>query len=402
MTLLTDRPPVAGDRAFERVRTREFPALEQTSFLNAASFGPLPQRARRAMDEFAALRQNAHEFAGFDFAAPLGECRRAAARLIGARESEIALAPNTSHGLYLAARMLSQHSASTGRGGDAPRIVVSDREFPANMLPWLGLERQGAVVDVAPTDEDGLPSRDALFERLDRDDVALFALSAVQFASGYRADLEEFGRFCRERGILFVVDAIQAAGMVPLDVRAQHVDVLACGGQKWLCGPLGSGFVYVRDELCERLRPDLTGWLATQASADVTTLLDYDAALLDDARRFELGSLAVQDCIGLTHGIELILELGVERVWQRIRSLARPLLAWAEDHDNVEPLIAAGSARASGIVCMRLPEAARVQQALAEQGVVCALREGVLRFSPHYYNTHDEIARVVDLLARAV
>lgn len=384
--------------AFAGIRNAEFAALDDAIYLNAASFGPLPERTRSAMDEFSRLRQAAHEFARFDVDAPLHRCRAAAARVIGASPAEVALAPNTSYGLYLAARLIGQFCSARARDVERPRIVVSDREFPANVLPWLGLERSGALVDVVPTDERGLPRHDALCSSLEHEDVVVFALSAVQFASGYRADLEHFGRVCRERDILFVVDAIQAAGMIPLDVRAAQADIVACGGQKWLCGPFGSGFTYVRRELCEELRPELAGWLSTSASQDFSNLLDYHASLLADARRFETGSLGVQDYVGLSRSIELILELGMDRVWQRIRSLQAPLLDWAAAHPDAEPLLHEDPERRSGILCVRVPGAAGVHARLTEQGVICVVREGALRFSPHFYNTDDEIARVVDIL----
>lgn len=383
----------------QAIRELEFPHLVGCTFLNAGSFGPLPRRTRVAVDALLRMREAApDEYARLDFAEPLDRCRRAAAALVGARPEEIALGPNTSFGLFLAATLLPQVCRRDGRPLEDATLLVSDREFPANVLPWLGLRRRGARVEIVPTDAHGFPREDAIVERLGRGDVALLAVSAVQFASGHRADLERLGAACRRMGTLFVVDAIQAAGAAPIDVRAAHVDVLACGGQKWLCAPHGSGFAYVRDELCDRFEPPLRGWLSTTAALDFASLLDYGAPLVDDARRFEQGSHAIQDHAGLACSIELLLELGVGRIAAHLAELRAPLQDWAMRHPRARLASPPPGTADSAIVCIALGDTARAFERLTEAGIVCALREGVLRFSPHVYNTSDEIGGVVALL----
>lgn len=389
----------AAPSVFQEVREAEFPDLQGCTFLNAASFGPLPRRGRAALEELLRLRSEApHRFAGYDFAVALDRCRNAAARLIGARPAEIALGPNTTFGLFLAAALLPQVCRQQGRPIEDATVLVSDREFPANVLPWLGLRRRGVRVELIATDADGFPREDAILERLRGGDVAMIAISAVQFASGYRADLRRLGSACRRVGALFVVDAIQAAGAVPIDVSDQPIDILSCGGQKWLCAPHGSGFAYVRGELCDRLEPPLRGWLSTTAAADVSRLLDYRAPLVDDARRFEQGSLAVHDQLALAHSIELLLELGIETIEQHIRGIVRPLLDWADAAPAVRLASPPPGPSSSAIVCLEVRRPEGVFEALTRAGVACALREGVLRFSPHLYNTTDEIERLTGLL----
>lgn len=382
-----------GD-VFTLARAREFGSFGGRVYLNAASFGPLPERGRRAIEQFNTRRWRA-DLDDSDLTAPLVAARATAARLIGAAPDEIALTPNTNTGISIAA------TAALRLGGQRRIILIHDREFPANVYPWLALERMGCIVEIIPPDAHGLPQEDAMLARIGNGDVAAVSVSFVQFSSGYRADLAALGRACRETGTLFVIDAIQGLGAVPLDVRACQADVLACGGQKWLCGPWGSGFTYVRSGLVGQFEPLLPGWLAFEASHDFTQLLRYRYELLADARRFETGSLGFQDYLGLNESLELLLDLQVHRIWQHVRGLQAPIIAWA--NERAIPIVSdLCDTRRSGILCIRPPNADLVLAALSRAGVHCALRENSIRFSPHWYNTVGDIERVIDVLDASV
>ena len=372
----------------------EFDALAGTTYLNAAVSGPLPERSRRALAEFHD-RRAAARLTEQDFTPLLARARAAAARLVGGGVDEIALVPNTSVGLNHAAAFLLQRRAE---GDDRPTIVVTDREFPANVYPWLELERVGYRVEIVPCDALGRPDEGALYARVDRDDVALFAISAVQFATGWSADLARFGALCTRREVFFVVDAIQAAGVVPLEPRAWGVDLLAAGGQKWLCSPWGTGFAWVPREHVTHWRPLHTGWLAYSASQDFNTLTKYERDLLDDARRFEVGSLPFPEFLAFALALELLNDAGVRRIHEHVRALHAPLLDWAAARDVVSLV---DDAHASGILCLRVPAAERTYAALQAGGVQCAMREGVLRIAPHFYNSSEDVARVIDILEDA-
>lgn len=376
--------------------TAEFSALDGACYLNAASSGPLPARSRAALDAFNA-RRAAARLTQDDFEPALARARAAAAALVGGGADEIALTPNTSVGLNLAASFVLQRRRE---GDDRPTIVFSDREFPANVYPWFELERAGFDVEVVPCDHLGRPDEDRLIERIDRDDVALLALSAVQFSTGWSADLARFGDVCRRRGIFFALDAIQGTGVVPLDPRACGVDLLATGGQKWLLSPWGTGFAWVARERITRYRPLHTGWLAYAASNDFGTLVDYDRDLLDDARRFEVGSLPYPEFLAFAHALELLGEIGVPRIAAHVRALQQPLIEWASARPDVQCLH--DPAHGSGIVCVHVPGADAAFAALQQAGVQCALREGVLRFAPHLYNGASDMERVIDALDSVV
>src|SRR6058998_241988 len=208
---------------FKALRTAEFPWTADTIYLNNASIGPIPERTRRALDEFTAKRTAPHLLPDRELFAGLAAARLGVAQLINCDPSEVALATNTGYGLNLAARALPL------KPGDV--VLLSDKEFPANVYPWLLL-------------------RDPK--------VRVLAVSFVQFSNGYRADLQKLSAACRGNGTYLVVDGIQGIGNSVLDVTETPIDILACGGQKWLLSPWGSGFVYVRKELVPTLEPAIT------------------------------------------------------------------------------------------------------------------------------------------------
>jgi selenocysteine lyase/cysteine desulfurase len=362
--------------------------------LNAAGFGLLPERTHQAINEFNDRRHRG-DLRDIDLMSALSSARSHAARLIGVAASEIALVPNTQVGINIAANAVLE------RATDRHTILLSAGEFPANVYPWLALRQHGFTVELLPTDARGLPREDVLMDRMAAGDVAANSVSFVQFASGFRMDLAALSEVCRAHDVLLVVDAIQGLGALPLDARALHIDVLACGGQKWLCSPWGSGFAYVRAGLLRTFEPTYPGWLSYQSSMDFSNLLSYDTALLDDARRFEVGSIAFQDQLGMAHSIEHLLDTGIAQIWQHILGLQQPLVEWAQRR-GVEITSDLTAARRSGILCIRPPQPAAAHAALVAAGIACAFREQAIRLAPHWYNTQDEIGRVLEVLDTAV
>lgn len=384
---ISTAPPQTDFRA---LRDAEFEYVARSPYLNAASVAPLPERARRAIDAYNLRRSNPHALRGDDFEPTLVRCRQAAAGLIGAGEDEIALLPNTSFGVNLAAQCLPLQA---GR-----RVIVSDREFPANMYPWLALPRlRGVQVDVIPADARGNPDEARILEELARGDVGLVALSAVQFTNGWLADGEAIGRACRAQGAWFVVDGIQALGQLPLDVAAWNADVLATGGQKWLCSPFGTGFTYVRRELVERMEPRVVGWTAMAASSDLERLLEYRQEWVPGARRFEVATQPWQDYAGMAESLELLGEAAPAQIRAHVLALLDPLAAFLEER-GVEIVSDMRPERRSGIFSFRPADAAGAFRALSQAGVGCVLREGAVRLSAHLYNQPEDVATVMNVL----
>jgi selenocysteine lyase/cysteine desulfurase len=374
---------------FRSLRSSEFPWTAEAIYLNNAGIGPIPERTRRLVDQLTARRTAPYLLDIRELHAALQESRVMVARLINAHPDEIALAANTSYGLNLAAAGLPL------KPGD--RVLISDREFPANVYPWLRLRERGIEVELAPTTGRGWPDEASLEERLEDPRVRVLAISMVQFASGYRANLDRLSARCRAAGCYLVVDAIQGIGQLPFDVQRTPVDILACGGQKWLLSPWGSGFVYVRRDLIGVLEPAVCGWMSFEGTDDVTQLTRYHDTLRSDARRFELATLPFQDLMGLKASVGLILELGVERIAAHTRALREPLYRLARQGE-LELVSPTDPEHDSAIVCVAPPRVAEVYHTLRKARVVCALREGAIRLSPHCYNTVEEIEKVVGIL----
>jgi cysteine desulfurase/selenocysteine lyase len=373
------------------LRAAEFPWADGTVYLNHASIGPLPERTRLVLDEFNRRRAAPFLLPDRELFAMLADSRRLAARLVGARAEEIGLTVNTGFGLGMAARALPLER------GDI--VLVSDKEFPANVYPWLRLADTGVVTELVPTTAEGWPDESRLLQRLRDPRVRVLAVSLVQFSNGYRVDLDRLSAAAREVGAWFVVDAIQGVGQIPVDLSRTRVDVLACGGQKWLLSPWGSGFVYVRQALIGSLSPSITGWLSFEGTDDLTRLTRYDDTLRADARRFELMTLPYQDFAGFNASLGLLLEVGIERIRDHLQTLHAPVLDWA-DRTGAR-VVSPRDERGSGILCLAPDRVEAAHRRLKAARVICSLREGAIRLSPHLYNTVAEMERVVEVLDSA-
>jgi cysteine desulfurase/selenocysteine lyase len=373
----------------ERLRREEFPWADagESVYLNAASTGPLPERCVRAQDDFTRLRAAPHRLtheAQFDV---LSRCRAHLASLIHADVGEIALAVNTGAGINLAAWALPL--------GDGDVVVTPDLEFPANVYPWMAAaDVRGFALQRVPS-RDGLLDGAALLAALDQPGVRVLAVSWVGFSTGTVADLDALGMACRERGIRFVVDAIQGLGPLMLDVGRTPIDMLACGGQKWLLSPWGTGFTYVRRELLHSLAPQPVSWMGVRGSDDFSRLLAYDMTWRDDARRFEQVTLPYQDFAGMAASLDLLHELGWDAVAQHARARAAELLDGAEARGI--PLVTPRT-RHAGIASVRPADAAAASARLTAARVAHSVREGVIRLAPYCYTTTAEVEVALDAL----
>jgi len=297
---------------------------------------------------------------------------------------------NTSYGLNLAERALPFEP------GDV--VITSDREYHSNIYPWMELEAARGVTLARVPCAGTLPDEEAILAALDGPRVRALVLSWVSFATGYRIDVARLGRACRERGIWFVLDAIQGVGAAPLDVATEHVDIVACGAQKWLLSPWGTGFVWVRPDLVQSLRPVDVSWMATRNSDDFTRLIDYDFTYRDDARRFEMITLPYQDFGGLNASLDLFLEVGLAEAYEQVARLTGRIVRWALGSADVRLVTPADPTRRAGIVAVAPRDPVAASDRLTAAGVTHSLREGAIRLSPHFYNTEEEIDTALALL----
>jgi selenocysteine lyase/cysteine desulfurase len=308
--------------------------------------------------------------------------RVAAARLIGAQRSEIALIKNTSEGISMVAQGLNW------RPGD--RIVAFREEFPANYYPWVRLQAERCYVD-------WLSMNDPLEKiELACTGAKLLSISFVQYLSGFRANLNAIGEICKRHNCFFFVDAIQGLGAFPLDVEADHIDALAADGHKWLLGPEGCGILYVRKSQQESIFPEEFGW------TNVAHYNDYasrDMALRQDAGRYECGTLNTIGCYGLRASLELLLEAGVERIGPVVQGLADRLLAGAIQK-GYQLLGDRSPENGAGIIAVQKPgmDSRQVVNELKKKGVIAAPRQGWVRFSPHFYISPEDLDRVIEAL----
>jgi cysteine desulfurase / selenocysteine lyase len=372
---------------------KEFPwAGKDRIYLNAAATGPHPARTVSVLDHWLELRAEPWRIELDEQFGALAKARSLCAGLIGADAEEIALVPNTSTGLNIAAQVLPIARDKV--------IIGYHGEFPANVYPWMAIERLGgARYEQLALLPDGLPDWDALPARLDRGDVAVVAISWVSFVSGDRADLATIGSMCRERGIWFVVDAIQGVGTTALDVHACKIDILSCGAQKWLLSPWGSGFCYIRQDLVQNLEPRTVGWLSVRGAEDFSHMLEYDLSYAEDARKFEVATIPYQDMVGMVSSIEMLNEAGLDFVAQKIHSLVTRLVDGIAKIDTLSLVTPADPNRRAGIVSFNVKDVGAVSARLTGADVSHSVRGGgVIRLAPHIYNTEQEMDRVLALM----
>ena len=372
-----------------QLRDKEFPWTAVTAYFNNAGIGPLPERTLELVDKLNREKTTPHQIDDARLFGLLADTRRAVAKLINADVDEICLTTGTTLGLNIAARALPLKKDDV--------VLVPEREFPANVYPWLQLESRGVVVELVQPMPNGWPNEDYLCERVLDPKVRALAISLVQFSNGFKADVKRLGEACRAGGCYLVVDGMQGIGQLAFDVREMPIDMLACGGQKWLLSPFGSGFLYVRKGLLERLEPTFVGWLAFAGTDDFTRLTEYNNTLRVDARRFEINTLPFQDLAAMGESIKILCEFGVSDIEEWLRAVRRPLLE-ASDAGKLRVISPLDEGHTSSIVCVVPNKLSDCCQKLRQERVTVVIREGALRFSPHCYNTPDEMERAVAIM----
>lgn len=353
-------------------------------YLNHAATAPLSQPVRAAMDAFLDDRAGGNVNNYEAFVPVIERTRERAARLLGTVPERVAFVQNTSTALSILAEGLDWQR------GD--RLAVPSCEFPANVYPFLNLQRRGVAVDYVPTEE-GTFSVDDVAATL-RPQTRLLTVSWVQFLSGFRADLEAIGQLCDERGVLLCVDAIQGLGALEMNVERLGIDFLACGGHKWLMGPQGTGLLYVSEGGQEKIRPP-AGW--THGPVDWENLSDYRLQFHPEARRYETGTTNRLGLVGLGASLKLLLDVGLGEVEtatrQRARELAERLAA-----QGLTRYGPSDPARAAGIVTVRHPAPEALFEHLEQASIEAAMRNQLVRFAPAFYHTSEDVARVADVV----
>lgn len=366
---------------------QEFRLHEDILYLNHAAVSPWPQRTKLAVQQFAEENASIGSRNYPHWLEHEAELRAMLAQLINATAaSDIALLKNTSEGLSVVAHGLSWQA------GD--NIVISDQEFPSNRIVWASLADRGVTVHQVDLGSADSPEQ-ALIKRID-EKTKLLAISSVQYSTGLRMDLALLGQYCRQHGILFCVDAIQSIGAEPFDVQACHADFVAADGHKWMLGPEGLALFYCRAELREQLQLHQYGWHMVEHAHDFTR---PDWQVATDARRFECGSPNMLSIHALHASVSLLLEVGLEELKQEIERRLRYSFNLLNNSDNLSVITPQEDGRFGGIVTFQHRQAGHeaLYHYLQSQGVVCALRGGGIRFSPHFYTPLNKIEKAISL-----
>lgn len=367
----------------------EFPLDPNIIYLNHAAVAPWPQRTRDAVLAFS--DQNIHQGAA-DYPTWLRQehqLRRQLKTLIHAASvDEIALVKNTSEALSFIAYGLNWQP------GD--QVLTSDEEFPSNMIPWESLSNRGVEVIKVNLHSAEDPTQ-ALIDAMTAQ-TRLLSISSVQYASGVAVDLNRLGAACQSREILYCIDAIQSLGAFPFDVQANQADFVVADGHKWMLGPEGLGLFYCRKSRLDTLSLNEYGWHMVEAMGQYDR---DDWQVAQSARRFECGSPNMLGIHALSASLSLILELGLAQIAEQIQHRTEHIRSRIAEQSNLHLVGNQPSGGQSGIVVFTDDHAdhAELHRYLMANGVICALRGGGIRFSPHFYTPIERIDRAFDYLS---
>lgn len=364
----------------------EFPIRENCIYMNHAGTAPITRRAAEAMKTFAD-EVAGHASSVYDrWDARRAETRQRAATLLGAKESEIAFATSTTHGLHLVALGIDW------KPGDV--VIAEEKTFPANWLAWKNIaQSRGAEMWVWP-ERDFRYELEDLEARLKQGGVRLVAATSANFSTGFRQDMEAVGKLCRKYGALYCIDAIQTLGVFPLDVNTCHADFVAADSHKWLLGPEGSAIFYCREERLNDIDPNLVGWMGREGFTQFDRL---DLPPDPTARRFEEGAPNLAGNLAMGESLGLLLETGMDRIQKHNLELCG-ILRGGLGKMGFEVITPSEPGRQASIVASRLPgkDSAEIAAGIWKHGQVwAAARRGFLRLSPHFYQTEHEMERVL-------
>lgn len=366
-------------------RIRElFPVVREKIYLNHASTGPITTRARAAIEDLLDIYEKEVDITKEFLDEIEDEVRKLAARLIGAHEDEVGLVKNTSQGIIIPMNAIEWE--------DGENVILRKGGFPANVCPWMQniprIEKHCMETDTC--DE----FITACASRVDPG-TKVIAVDWVDFLSGQRMDLARLGSFCSERGILLFVDGIQGLGALRINLSELAVDVFSCGAAKWLFGPQGIGIMYIRRRLLDKLNLKNTGWLSVEWK-------DFQhfgviPPVKRSAARYEEGTRNLIGMVGLREHLKLFLEVGPEKIEQRIGRLKHTIEEGLKERGCtfLSPL---DPVSGSGIVTFSHPriQSEMLHRSLMERNIIVSIREDWIRVSPHFYNTEDEIEEFLE------
>lgn len=364
----------------------EFPGLERSTYMNTCSLGQLSRRSIEAMNRYMDLWMSYGAAAWYElWLGEMADARARFARLINAQPHEIAILPSVGVALSIIGSSLAYDHRN--------EVVITEMDFPTIPYQWMARGEEGADVRLLPS-PDRIHTPLQAFADAVNARTALVATTHVYFTSGWVQDIAAISRLAHDAGALCVIDGYQAAGQIPVDVKAAGVDVYLSGGLKWLLGGPGIVFMYVREELIPQLNPTTTGWFAAK---DMFKFNPERFIRADDARRFEPGTPAVAAVYTANAGMSIIEEIGVDVVRAHTKALDADLIQRLRAA-GLEPRIPADLERHAGIVMLPVDDPAGLVQGLKDRNVIIDYRPGAVRLSPYFYNTVEENQILVDAI----
>lgn len=372
----------------EQVR-KNFPVCENLIYFDHAAVAPLHQISSTRLQEY--LDHFLYKgFRDYDiWYNKYEEIREGLGEFIGAKKTEIAFIKNTSAGIAIFANGIDF------KKGD--NVIIPSIEYPANVYPWLNLESKGVQTKFLQAD-DGFVNIDKLYDLIDENTRAV-SISWIEFVNGFKNDLKTVSEICKikseeyGRKIYFCVDAIQGLGAFDIDVKALNIDFLAADGHKWFLALEGAGFLYCSEDIIDEIKPVSVGWKSVENPLNFT---DINFTLQQTANKFEEGSLNVAGIISLGASLELFNQVGIKNIEQRILSLS----SYAADKISLKAELKSftDDKYRSGIVSFKTKDIEKDFLKIMARGVQFSKRGDMLRISPHFYNTYEEIDAFVDML----
>ncbi|CAN5751574.1 aminotransferase class V-fold PLP-dependent enzyme [soil metagenome] len=371
----------------EKIRA-SFPVTEKYTYLNSAAVGTIPTAAVEAV--YSQLK-DASENGTVNFPAWVATKNRArdlVAQMLNVHAEQIAFLRNTSDGFASVANGL------TWQKGD--NIVTFAKEFPANFYAWRRIRDEFDVELRLCPEREGRIDLDEFISLIDSN-TKLVSISAVQFASGFRADLERIGEAARKVDALFAVDIIQGFGAMPFDLPAQMVDIASGASHKWLVAPEGCGILYLSDRARERVKPTLVGWISVEEPWDFD---DYEQDFKPNALAWESGTGSSALFYGLEESLKLLQETGIENIKNYLEELTDFLCELLAEK-NYEIISSREKGEKSQIVCVEHPgglTSNEIARSLQNENIVVSPRGDRLRIAPHFYNNQEDIEKLIEHL----
>lgn len=373
-----------------------FPIKERYAYFMSSASGPIPRSTFDAAESFNKILMEESSAKFEDWMLVVDKARESAAKLLDCHSNNIAFVKNTGSGLWLASRMIPWEPDD--------ELILPEHEFPSNIFPWLSLEPLGVKIKWLPPEREDLPRplvTPKSVAELITEKTKLLAVSFVQYDDGCRRDMNALGELCKERGITFVVDAIQGLGALPFSARECNADFVAAGSQKWLLAPPGVGLLYVKQEWLEEPWVPNLGWLSVEDpfKTEFSTFAATEERLYGSARRFEEGTPNFPGIAAMGASIDLILEEGVENISRRIHSLTNRLTG-ALQTLGCKVVSPRWDNYWSGIVSFHHPrlDCNIVYQTLLDNAVLTTVRHGWVRVAVHFFNDESEIDRLIAIV----